>query len=65
MSDLKTIAEDSCLLDVDESAWRDLVEGRGGCSCCISPPCHACTEPVTEEELNRVGYTYIQSGGAA
>jgi hypothetical protein len=55
---LTKIAPDACLLDVDESAWRSVVEHRGGCNCCISPPCNACVEPITEEELNAVGYTY-------
>ena len=59
-SELTTISEDECLLDVDESAWRRLVEKRGGCRCHLSPPCAACSEPVTEAELNDVGYTYEQ-----
>lgn len=58
MSDLEYIAEDDCLLDVDEAAWRRVLDKRGGCSCCVSPPCNNCTDPITEEELNRVGYTY-------
>ena len=61
MSNLAPIAEDECLFDVDEAAWRRLVELRGGCRCCISPPCHACTEPTTEHELNRVGYTLAKA----
>jgi hypothetical protein len=28
---------------------------RGGCSCHISPPCHACCEPLTEEEADSLG----------
>lgn len=56
--DLTLISEDDCLLDVDESAWQRLVEKRGGCRCCVSPPCNACVEPPTEQELNEVGYTY-------
>lgn len=63
MSDLKHIKEDDCLLDVDEEAWRSIVERRGGCRCCISPPCNACTEPPSEEELNRVGYTLAAPEG--
>ena len=59
-SELTTISEDEWLLDVDESAWRRLVEKRGGCRCHLSPPCAACSEPVTEAELNDVGYTYEQ-----
>lgn len=63
MSALKTIAEDECLLDVDEAAWRSVIEDRGGCRCHISPPCNACTEPISEEELNRVGYTLESAAG--
>lgn len=43
-------------------AWHDLMTSRGGCNCCISPPCYACTEPPSEEELNAVGYTYGPEG---
>jgi hypothetical protein len=56
--ELKHIDEQDCLLDVDEKAWRSLVENRGGCRCHISPPCGACSNPISEEELNEVGYTY-------
>jgi hypothetical protein len=56
--DLKHIDEQDCLLDVDEKAWRSLVENRGGCRCHISPPCGACSNPISEEEMNEVGYTY-------
>ena len=52
------IREQDCLLDVDEKAWWSLVENRGGCRCHISPPCGACSNPISEEELNEVGYTY-------
>jgi hypothetical protein len=64
MSDLTQISEDDCLLDFDDGAWRRIVERRGGCRCCISPPCSACTEPPSEEELNREGYTIAEKGGA-
>lgn len=63
MNDLKTIKADECLLDVDEAAWRSVIEDRGGCRCHISPPCNACTEPMSEEELNRVGYTLEPADG--
>ena len=59
---LKTISDDECMMDVDEAAWESIVERRGGCCCFISTPCNNCVEPVTEEELQAVGYTY---GGAA
>ena len=56
--ELRHIGEQDCLLDVDEKAWRSLVENRGGCRCHISPPCGACSNPISEEEMNEVGYTY-------
>ncbi len=56
--ELKHIGEQDCLLDVDGNAWRSLVENRGGCRCHISPPCSACSNPISEDELNEVGYTY-------
>lgn len=56
--DYLRISDDDCLFDVDEAAWNRIVSKRGGCRCCISPPCPACTEPITEDELNSVGYTY-------
>lgn len=52
------IDEGTWLSDVDELAWSRLLEKRGGCRCFLSPPCAACCEPVTEPELNDVGYTY-------
>jgi hypothetical protein len=58
MTDLIKISENDCLLDVDESAWNELVENRGGCRCHLCPPCHACSDPIEEVELNEVGYTF-------
>lgn len=58
MDDLIFIDPDACLLDVDERAWELIVENRGGCRCHVSPPCGACCNPVEEDELNEVGYTY-------
>ena len=58
MTDLIQISEDTWLGDIDESAWVRLLAHRGGCRCCISPPCNACSEPVQEAELNELGYTY-------
>lgn len=56
------LVDGACLLDVDEPAWREIVHRRGGCRCFISPPCNACVEPATEDELNYVGYTYGEPG---
>lgn len=61
---LKSIAENDCMLDVDEAAWQSIVERRGGCRCHASPPCNNCAETVTEEELNAVGYTYAPAAPA-
>lgn len=58
MSDLIFISENECLVDVDSGAWAQLIENRGGCKCFISPPCFACCEPVTEAELNEVGFSF-------
>ncbi len=41
------IEENYMLFDIDEAAWRQVVEARGGCACHISAPCDACVEPVT------------------
>lgn len=55
---LKPLPADAWLGDVDMEAWKTLQERRGGCRCFISPPCHACTEPLSDEELTSVGYFY-------
>ena len=39
----------------DEGVFKRLVEMRGGCRCCISPPCSACCEPLTMAEADRLG----------
>jgi hypothetical protein len=64
-SALIKINEDDCLLDVDESAWKRVLKHRGGCRCIFSPPCAACSDPITEQELNSVGYTYGQATRSA
>lgn len=58
MSNLTPISPDDCLLDIDETAWQRVFYERGGCRCNVSPPCAACSEPISEAELNEVGYTY-------
>jgi len=58
MEKLKHLPDDECLMDVDEQAWEILLEKRGGCSCSMCAPCFNCSEPISEEELNDVGYTY-------
>lgn len=59
MSELQHLPAETSLLDVDESAWQRVIKSRGGCGCHISPPCLPCSEPITEEELNDVGFTYL------
>lgn len=39
----------------DENLIRDLISLRGGCSCHISPPCHACANPLTVDEAIDLG----------
>ena len=56
--ELKHIGEEDCLLDVDETAWYLILENRGGCRCHNSPPCAACSDQISEEEMKEIGYTY-------
>ena len=58
MDDLTLLPDGDWLGDHDDSAWRQLLENRGGCSCHIAPPCSNCTEAPTEDELNDVGFTH-------
>ena len=39
-----------------EELRKALAELRGGCSCHISPPCFACSEPLTLEEAYYLGW---------
>ena len=47
---------------VEDKVWNDrkllirLLEMRGGCCCCVSPPCNACVEPITFYEADRLGF---------
>lgn len=34
---------------------EQLVSDRGGCSCHLNPPCNACCDPITEDELDSLG----------
>ena len=61
MNDLKHISPDKWLGDEDMEALQRLLEMRGGCRCHLAPPCRACTDPPTEEELNAVGFTYEEN----
>lgn len=37
--------------------WRELTDLRGGCQCPLGyPPCYACSEPLTEQEAEKLGF---------
>ena len=55
---LTPLSEGDWLGAVDMAAWRRIVDHRGGCRCHLSPPCSACSDPITEAELNDEGFTY-------
>src|SRR5215208_4343888 len=40
----------------DDGLRVELLGMRGGCRCCISPPCNACVDPVTMDEAERLGF---------
>lgn len=40
----------------EERLFPALVEHRGGCRCFISPPCGACSNPMTYAEAEYLGY---------
>ena len=46
---------EDALIDTNPAAWHRLLELRGGCRCCLSPPCNACVDPITQEEAERIG----------
>jgi len=49
--------DDLCPIDhFSENMYREFLDNRGGCRCCISPPCYACSEPIEIEELNNLGF---------
>jgi predicted DNA-binding WGR domain protein len=40
----------------DEQTWK-LVKSRGGCTCSHGhPPCSACSDPITKEEYDELGF---------
>lgn len=41
--------------EIDEEDWHRLVQLRGGCNCCVTPPCFNCTEPMTMAEAGQLG----------
>lgn len=43
-------------LAADDDMRSRLVDHRGGCTCFISPPCHACCEPLTAREADALGW---------
>lgn len=42
--------------DLSDKQREDLVEHRGGCRCHLSPPCFACSEPITMLEADELGW---------
>lgn len=36
--------------DMSDDNRHKLIDMRGGCRCFISPPCHACCDPLTAHE---------------
>lgn len=46
---------DEWLGDQHPDKQARLLEMRGGCRCCISPPCSACVDPVTDDEAEKLG----------
>lgn len=43
-------------LELSAEQYAKLIEHRGGCYCCISPPCSACSDPMTVEEAIELGF---------
>lgn len=50
------------LEELDATEWWNqgdnserLLDLRGGCNCCISPPCWPCSEPITQSEAEQLG----------
>jgi hypothetical protein len=39
----------------DDALLHELINLRGGCSCHISPPCHACCSELTAAEAIELG----------
>ena len=45
-------------VELTDDQYKLLVHNRGGCTCFISPPCLACSEPPTDDELEDIGYEW-------
>jgi hypothetical protein len=60
---LRVLPNGDWLGDIDMIAWGWILKSRGGCRCHLSPPCGACTEPLTDDEMREVGFTH--EGGAS
>ena len=43
------------LMDDHPDEWKRLLHMRGGCRCCVSPPCSACVDPIDEDEAIKLG----------
>lgn len=43
-------------LPEDTDMLLELIDHRGGCACFVSPPCSACSEPLTVDEAIELGW---------
>jgi len=44
-------------VELTEGQNQKLIKHRGGCTCSVSkPPCWACTEPITADEYEDLGF---------
>lgn len=46
----------SCAVWDCERTRGRMIEMRGGCYCCVSPPCGACDHDPDEDEANELGW---------
>ena len=60
MTDIERI--DRIAENLSDEQVLELVKHRGGCRCHISPPCNACTEPLTIPEAQCLGW-WDEEGG--
>lgn len=58
----RTLKLPRTLDELEATEWWDegdnqdrLVALRGGCRCCVCPPCSTCSDPITQDEAERLG----------
>ena len=49
--------------NLSDEQIRELIAHRGGCRCNLSPPCHACSDPLTIPEAKHLGWWDDEGGG--